>query len=83
MTTTASDRVVVVGAGIAGLVTAYRLLRLANGRGVDVTVLEASSHPGGKLRTAELDGFPVEDGADSFVVRKPWAMDLCRELGLE
>jgi oxygen-dependent protoporphyrinogen oxidase len=83
VTATRSDRVIVVGGGIAGLVTAYRLLRLANGRGIDVTVLEAADHPGGKLRTADLDGFPVEDGADSFVVRKPWAMDLCRELGLE
>jgi protoporphyrinogen/coproporphyrinogen III oxidase len=83
MTAATSDRVIVVGGGIAGLVTAYRLLRVANGRGIEVTVLEASEQPGGKLRTAELEEFPVEDGADSFVVRKPWAMDLCRELGLE
>jgi oxygen-dependent protoporphyrinogen oxidase len=47
-----------------------------------VTVLEATDRPGGKLRTIDLDGMPVEAGADSFVVRKPWAVELCEELGL-
>jgi oxygen-dependent protoporphyrinogen oxidase len=47
-----------------------------------VTVLEASDRPGGKLLTIDLAGMPVEAGADSFVVRKPWAVELCEELGL-
>jgi protoporphyrinogen/coproporphyrinogen III oxidase len=76
------DRVIVVGAGIAGLATAYRLLTNQNGRGMEVTILEASGAAGGKLQTGEVAGIPVEDGADSFVVRKPWALRLCRDLGL-
>src|SRR5205823_1580278 len=75
-------RVVVVGGGISGLVTAYRLLQTSNGTPLDITVVEAARTLGGKLRTGELAGIPIEEGADSFVIRKPWAIDLCRELGL-
>jgi protoporphyrinogen/coproporphyrinogen III oxidase len=75
--------VVVVGAGISGMVAAYRLTRTHNGEGpLDVLVLEATDQAGGKLRTIRLDGIRVEAGADSFVVRKPWAVELCKELGL-
>ena len=72
----------VVGGGISGLVTAYRLLQTSNGTPLDITVVEAARTLGGKLRTGELAGIPIEEGADSFVIRKPWAIDLCRELGL-
>src|SRR5437867_9411382 len=75
-------RVAVIGGGITGLTVAYRLLQTSNGTPVEVSVLEASTSLGGKLRTGELAGIPLEEGADSFVVRKPWAIDLCRELGL-
>lgn len=77
-------RVVVVGAGIGGLSTAHALLGANTPRHpMDVTVLEAGGRAGGKLHTIDLDGMPVEAGADSFVVRKPWAVELCTELGLE
>jgi protoporphyrinogen/coproporphyrinogen III oxidase len=76
--------VVVVGGGLAGLTAAYRLLR-GSERAVRpaVTLLEAGRRLGGKLHTIEVDGLPVEAGADSFVVRKPQAVELCRDLGLE
>lgn len=75
--------VAVVGAGITGLAAAHGLLtsRTAH-RPFEVTVLEATGRPGGKILTVDLDGMPVEAGADSFVVRKPWAVELCKELGL-
>jgi oxygen-dependent protoporphyrinogen oxidase len=60
------------------LTTAYRLAAA----GVDVTVREASDRPGGKLGTTRVGDLRLETGADSFVARKPWAVDLCRELGL-
>jgi protoporphyrinogen/coproporphyrinogen III oxidase len=79
-----SRRVVVVGAGIGGLSTAHALLSASTpDLPIEVTVLEASGRAGGKLHSIELDGMPVEAGADSFVVRKPWAVELCKELGLE
>jgi oxygen-dependent protoporphyrinogen oxidase len=71
-------RVVVIGGGVSGLTTAYRLAAA----GVDVTVREASDRPGGKLGTAQVGDLRLETGADSFVARKPWAVELCRELGL-
>ncbi len=71
-------RVAVVGGGVAGLTTAYRLAEA----GADVTVHEASGHPGGKLTDAEVGDLRLPAGADSFVARKPWAVELCRELGL-
>jgi protoporphyrinogen/coproporphyrinogen III oxidase len=74
-------RVAVVGGGVSGLATAYRLLRGDPSR--DVTVVEASGSVGGKLATANVGDLEVESGPDAFVARKPWAVDLCRELGLE
>ncbi len=80
-------RVAVVGGGITGLATAYRLLTGPgapgrNGHAIEVTVFEASPDLGGKVRTIDVGGLPVEGGADSFVVRKPEAVELCKELGL-
>jgi oxygen-dependent protoporphyrinogen oxidase len=73
-------RVVVVGGGVSGLTTAYRLVR--NAPDLDVVVLEASERPGGKLATVDVGGLMLPAGADAFLARKPWAVDLCRELGL-
>ena len=75
----AGRRVVVVGAGIAGLATAWYLQQA----GVDAVVLEASDRAGGKVRTSELDGVALDVGPDTFLGRMPWAVDLCRELGLD
>ena len=71
--------VVVVGGGITGLTTAYYL---KSRHGLDAIVVEASDRVGGKIRTDELAGVPVEAGPDTFLARVPWAADLCRELGL-
>jgi protoporphyrinogen/coproporphyrinogen III oxidase len=72
-------RVVVVGAGITGLTAAYRL----RGR-AEVTVLEASDRIGGKMHATPFDGLEAVDaGGDMFLSRVPWAIELCRELGLD
>jgi protoporphyrinogen/coproporphyrinogen III oxidase len=73
--------VVVVGGGVSGLVTAYRL-RQRLGPAARLTVLEQSSRLGGKLRTVDLDGAPTDVGAEAFVVRNPSAARLVEELGL-
>src|SRR5207245_4303693 len=77
----APTRVAVVGAGVTGLTAAFRL-QVAD-PSIEVVVLEASQRPGGTLRTVEVAGIPLDAGPDSFLGRKPWATDLCRELGLE
>ena len=77
-------RVVVVGGGIAGLATAYYLQqgRRSPGIAVEVTLVESDARLGGKIVTHSEDGFVVEGGPDSFLTQKPWALQLCRELGL-
>ena len=52
------ERVVVVGAGIAGLTVANAL---AHG-GVECVVVEARDRIGGRLHTVDLAGFPVDLG---------------------
>lgn len=79
--------VAVIGAGVAGLSAAHRLLhptdRSAPQVEPDVRILEESDRVGGKVLSERFDGFVVEAGADSFLRTKPWALDLIRELGLE
>ncbi|MFG2955161.1 protoporphyrinogen oxidase [Streptomyces sp. NPDC048291] len=77
-TGTGTGRVVVVGAGIAGLAAAHRLLD----RGARVTVLEASERVGGKLLPGEIAGVRVDLGAESMLARRPEAVALAREAGL-
>ncbi|MFO0888983.1 MAG: protoporphyrinogen oxidase [Isosphaeraceae bacterium] len=78
------DRVVVVGAGLSGLVAAHRIVERAAAarRAVDVTVLEAKPRAGGVIWSERIDGFTIEGGPDSFITNKPWGIDLCRRLGL-
>ncbi|MER7153851.1 FAD-dependent oxidoreductase, partial [Streptomyces lydicus] len=57
-----TGHVVVIGAGISGLAAAHRLLD----GGARVTVLEAADRPGGKLRSGEIAGVPVDLGPASI-----------------
>ena len=57
-----AKKVLVLGAGMAGLVAAYELTQL----GHDVTVLEARARPGGRVHTLRepfSDGLYAEEGA--------------------
>ena len=74
--------VVIVGAGIAGLAAAWTLQKNSHGS-VRSLVVERGLHPGGKIVSERHDDFLVERGPDSFIVQKPDALELCRELGLE
>ncbi len=77
-------RVAVVGGGIAGLAAAYNLEEGARSSGIplECTLIERDVRLGGKVVTAHLDGFTVEGGPDSFLSEKPWAIDLCKRLGI-
>ena len=70
--------VVVVGGGIAGLAAAHRLAVDAPDR--SVTLLEASDRLGGKILTTMFGSRPVDEAADAFLARVPWAIDLATEL---
>ena len=77
--------VVIVGGGITGLSAAYTLQRQRQQAGTPlrVTLLEQDDHLGGKVGTVRQDGFLIDTGPDSFLAQKPWAVQLCRELGME
>jgi len=78
-------RIAIIGAGIAGLSTAYYLSKLAKqgGEQLEIALLEKEGRLGGSLLTEQTDGFLMEGGPDCFISEKPWALQLCRELGLE
>jgi len=62
-------RVIVVGAGIGGLVSALLLAQ----RGVHVTLVEAAAEPGGKMRQVVVDGQAIDAGPTVFTMR--WVFD--------
>jgi 1-hydroxycarotenoid 3,4-desaturase len=59
------ERVVVIGAGVAGLVVALELAA----QGVAVTVVERAAAPGGKMREVEVGGARVDGGPTVFTMR--------------
>jgi 1-hydroxycarotenoid 3,4-desaturase len=60
-----AERVIVVGAGIGGLVSALLLAA----RGLDVTVVEKAATPGGKLREIVIDHARIDAGPTVFTMR--------------
>jgi oxygen-dependent protoporphyrinogen oxidase len=78
-------KLVVVGGGITGLAAAHRAVELARERQMplELTLLETRERLGGSIASERADGFLVEAGPDSFLSEKPWALALCRRLGVE
>jgi oxygen-dependent protoporphyrinogen oxidase len=78
-------KLVVVGGGITGLAAAHRAVEIARERRVplELTVIEARERLGGTIATERVGGFVIEAGPDSFLSEKPWALALCRRLGVE
>lgn len=77
-------RVVVVGGGISGLVSAYLLEQRASlaGRQIEVVLVEGSARVGGAIRSFRDQEFLIEGGPDSFITQKPGGMELVGALGL-
>ncbi len=76
-------RIAIIGGGISGLSAAFTLeQRRRTGVPLEYVLYESSSRLGGVISTERVDGCVVEAGPDSFLTEKPWAADLCRELGL-
>lgn len=77
-----SDRVVIVGAGLAGLTCAYRL----RAKGIRATVYEAASRLGGRCLTRRgffNDNQVVERGGELIDTGHRAIRQLARELGLQ
>jgi len=73
-----TDRVLVVGGGIAGLVAARRLV--LGGR--DVTVFEASDRLGGQVARHTVGGIDLDAGAESFATRRGTVAEFAARLRL-
>jgi protoporphyrinogen/coproporphyrinogen III oxidase len=73
-----TPKVVIIGAGITGLATAWWLQKA----GVDVTVLEQEQAAGGTMRTVHDDGWLVEVGPNSALETTPLFKTLFDDLGL-
>ena len=79
---TAPKRVIVLGAGLAGLSAAYEIDKA----GHDVTVLEARSRPGGRVFTIRgqfADGLYAEAGATNVYDVHSWTTHYLKLLGVE
>ena len=68
-------RIAVIGGGMAGLSAAATLTGLA-----EVTVFESADRVGGKLALGPLG---VDEGAESFLARRPEGLDAAREAAVE
>ena len=76
-------RVAIIGGGISGLSAAFALEKhRRHGAALEYVLFESNPRLGGVLVTDHADGCLVEAGPDSFLTEKPWAADLCREIGL-
>jgi len=77
-------KVLIIGGGISGLATAYRLSELARQGSfpLEITLLEAKPHLGGVIETRSQEGFLLEGGPDSFISEKPAALELSKRLGI-
>jgi len=82
---TAVASVAIIGGGIAGLSAAWYCQQ----QGIDYTLIEASNRWGGKIYTEDIvleeydESLVIETSPDGFITRKPWAMDLIHQLGLD
>lgn len=74
--------VAIIGGGIAGLAAAFYLNK-DESETYDFTLFERSERLGGKIQTVKRDGFVIERGPDSLVARKPSAVTLIKDVGLE
>lgn len=71
-----SRQVIVIGAGLTGLTTAFYLTR----EGMDVWVLEQSPRTGGAIKTIHEQGFTFESGPNTGVMASAEVAELLEEL---
>ena len=77
---TEKKKVVVIGAGTAGLAAAHTLLKERDQ--LDITVLEAADQTGGRMGGDQVDGFYIDRAASLFLQSYATARSLANEIGV-
>jgi len=76
-------RIAIVGGGISGLSAAFYLEKArASGAELQYALFESGQRLGGSMYSDRVEDCLVEAGPDSFLTEKPWALTLCKELGI-
>lgn len=78
-------KVVIIGGGITGLSAAFYMQKTAREQNlpVEVMLIEATNRLGGKIQTVRRDGFVIERGPDSFLIRKKSMEIFAKDLGID
>lgn len=69
----------IIGAGISGLTTGFALME----KGIDVTIYEKNSFPGGVIKSIRKDGWLVELGPNTIMSKQGPLWNLVQKLGLD
>lgn len=76
MAESVNTKVVIVGAGLTGLTTAFYLKKA----GIDFRIIEKSGKTGGVIQTVNKEGFIYETGPNTGVVSSPEMAELFEDL---
>ncbi|MCP4789159.1 MAG: FAD-dependent oxidoreductase, partial [Gammaproteobacteria bacterium] len=79
LSTSGAQQVIVIGAGISGLTSAWFLQQ----QGYEVLVLEAGACVGGNLQTVRQNGCQFERGPNSFMNNRQAMAELIKGAALE
>jgi len=71
----------IIGGGLSGLATAYFLRRLAPGH--SLAILEATSRPGGAIKSHRREAYLSEQGPHGFLDNCPESQEMLQALGLD
>ncbi len=74
-------RVAILGAGITGLATAWKLRELDPE--IEYTIYEKNERVGGVIGTRKVGEFLCELSVDNFITTVPQGLDLCKQLGFD
>ncbi len=72
------SKILILGAGISGLSTAFWL----NKKGHDLIILEARDEPGGSMQTEMVDNFLIDYGPNSGLETTPLIQTIVEDVGL-
>lgn len=74
-------KIAIIGGGISGLTSAFYIHK--EKPQWEITLFEKESNLGGKMNTANVEGFLFEDGSNGFLSNKPDTLELVKDANCE